>query len=266
MSLKPCRECGEQISSHARNCPKCGIKKLINKKTLWLPLGLGLFTIPIAYTFAPPVTVLRVKAELGFAEAQYRFSRIYHNGDGVPQNSEESFKWLQKAGEGGNAEAQKSLGFIYRTGEEIPNGKEVVRDDVKAKEWYKKAAALGDTEAQFILGTVYHESQNLPTREGSCAWTVITEIGHRLQDGANGFGIPGSGSSVQYSNGGFQVSYDEVDAVTHSRTGDKVIICLIEAPRNCPAGDIRGYAYITTNLRIMESWIMGDSSHSCGGA
>lgn len=26
MSLKPCEECGTSISSHARICPKCGVK------------------------------------------------------------------------------------------------------------------------------------------------------------------------------------------------------------------------------------------------
>ena len=39
MALKPCRECGEQISDDAKTCPKCGKKNPINspiKKWLWI--------------------------------------------------------------------------------------------------------------------------------------------------------------------------------------------------------------------------------------
>ena len=32
MALKPCRECGKQISSEARVCPFCGIRKPVKKK------------------------------------------------------------------------------------------------------------------------------------------------------------------------------------------------------------------------------------------
>ncbi len=43
MSLKPCRECGEQVSTEARTCPKCGIKNPAKKKanirmSVWIAL------------------------------------------------------------------------------------------------------------------------------------------------------------------------------------------------------------------------------------
>lgn len=40
MSLVPCKECGEQISSTAKNCPKCGAKVPHFKWWLWVPVGL----------------------------------------------------------------------------------------------------------------------------------------------------------------------------------------------------------------------------------
>ena len=43
MALKPCRECGENVSSEASSCPKCGIKAPVKKKMgvgSWLVLGI----------------------------------------------------------------------------------------------------------------------------------------------------------------------------------------------------------------------------------
>lgn len=116
------------------------------------------------------------------------------------------------------------------------------------------------------LWTIAADAGTLPTREGTCIWTKISRIEHRLQIGENGPFLPNSGSAVEFANGGYQVSYEEVDAVHHSRNGDPVLMCLITIPRNCPAGDARGRWYTTTNTRTMESWTMPDAEHSCGGA
>lgn len=106
----------------------------------------------------------------------------------------------------------------------------------------------------------------LPAAVGQCAETTITNVGQRLTDAATGQAIPGSGSDVTFANRGYQVSYDEVPAVEHSRRGDRVRICLVKLPQDCPRGDHRGKIYTTTNLRTGESWTLPDSEHSCGGA
>jgi hypothetical protein len=103
-------------------------------------------------------------------------------------------------------------------------------------------------------------------QEGACVGTKIAKLEHRLQNGENGPMVPGSGSAVAFANGGYQVSYEEVDAVHHARNGDRVLMCLISIPHSCPPGDSRGRWYTTTDLRTMESWTMMDSEHSCGGA
>ena len=102
-------------------------------------------------------------------------------------------------------------------------------------------------------------AQSLPSREGQCSQTTISRLGHRLDD-------PGTGSLVNFANGGGQVSYDEVPQLARSKVGDKVYICLIQIPTNCPPGDNRGRIYTTTNLRTQESWTLPDSQHGCGGA
>jgi hypothetical protein len=100
----------------------------------------------------------------------------------------------------------------------------------------------------------------LPTRVGQCGETAITMLASRLE------GVPDSGSSVEFENGGYQVSYDIIPQVRRSRVGDPVRMCLTSIPRGCPKGDARGRIYRTTNLRTGERWTLSDSQHSCGGA
>jgi hypothetical protein len=99
----------------------------------------------------------------------------------------------------------------------------------------------------------------LPTKIGACGMTTITDIGYRLD-------TPDSGSAIVYANGGGQVSYDTIPEIHRSRIGDKVKLCLVSLPEDCPPGDDRGKIYRATNLRTGESWEAADSQHSCGGA
>lgn len=99
-----------------------------------------------------------------------------------------------------------------------------------------------------------------PSNVGECVDTTITETGPRLE------GVPDSGSTVVYANGLSQVSYDVVEGISHSQTGDSVHLCLVSVPENCPPGDERGRVYTATNARTGESWTAPDSQHMCGGA
>lgn len=40
MALMPCKECGNEVSTDAKACPKCGAKVPKTKWWLWVPLGL----------------------------------------------------------------------------------------------------------------------------------------------------------------------------------------------------------------------------------
>lgn len=120
--------------------------------------------------------------------------------------------------------------------------------------------------ASVLLGPIAAMAQEIPTREFSCVRTRIARLEHRLQNGSNGPFVPDSGSAVHFADGLYQVSYDELDAVHESRSGDPVFICLVRLPRACPPGDDRGRVYTTTNLRTLASWTLPDSEHACGGA
>ena len=103
-------------------------------------------------------------------------------------------------------------------------------------------------------------AEPLPTRVGQCVATRIKAIANRLEN------TPGSGSLVVMTNGGAQVSYDQIPAIDRSRPGDPVSMCLAALPQGCPKDDERGRIYRTTNLRTGASWRLPDSEHGCGGA
>lgn len=43
MALKPCRECGQEVSTQAGTCPKCGSPNpTVSKSTQWIAAALGL--------------------------------------------------------------------------------------------------------------------------------------------------------------------------------------------------------------------------------
>ncbi|HEY5070523.1 MAG TPA: hypothetical protein VII63_00685 [Caulobacteraceae bacterium] len=111
-----------------------------------------------------------------------------------------------------------------------------------------------------------HAAEPMPHRVGQCVTTRIRAVTTRLEDGVTHQPEPGSGSAVKFTNGGYQVSYETIGAISRSRGGDRVRMCLVSIPQDCPAGDARGREYRTTNLRTGQSWRLPDAEHGCGGA
>ena len=109
---------------------------------------------------------------------------------------------------------------------------------------------------------------DLPTRLGQCVVTSITELRDRF-GGKLTFISPEDGfdpgTAIRYANGGYQVSYYKETVIVRSKIGDKVKMCLVEIPKNCPPGDDRGRVYNTKNLRTGEAWSLPDAQHECGG-
>ncbi len=67
---------------------------------------------------------------------------MYNNGQGVPQDQPEAFKWYLKAAEQGNALGQNNLGEMYA------QGQGTTQDLVQAHMCFNLAAAQGNTKAQ----------------------------------------------------------------------------------------------------------------------
>jgi len=132
---------------------------------------------------------------------------------------------------------------------------------------FRAALAAGIGAVAMASGSLLDAAEEgLPTTPGTCVLTAISTISSRLANRRTGHPIPGSGSAVTFTNKGYQVSYAEEPSILHSRRGDKVYMCLMQVPRDCPPGDDRGRIYTTTNLRTMASWTLPDAEHRCGGA
>ncbi len=78
--------------------------------------------------FAQDFEEVKRNAEQGNSVAQFSLGLMYFNGDGVPVNKREAFKWFKRSAEQGNPIAQGSLGLMYYNGEDVlVNKREALR-------------------------------------------------------------------------------------------------------------------------------------------
>jgi len=61
--------------------------------------------------------------------------------------------------ERGSARAQAMIGFMYATGQGVPQAFDA------ASHWYRLAAEQGDSTAQYLLGLAYDKGQGIPQDE-----------------------------------------------------------------------------------------------------
>ncbi|HEV2201546.1 MAG TPA: retroviral-like aspartic protease family protein [Bryobacteraceae bacterium] len=139
---------------------------------------------------------LRVLAEQGDAEAQFKLGGMYFNGEGAPSDKALGLAWLRKAAERGNAEAPYWLSVFYAVGgdgvpkdaaqalywlrisaergyldaqselgQEYELGFGVPRDLAQALNWYRKAAEQGDARAQKALASMYRDGRGVPNND-----------------------------------------------------------------------------------------------------
>jgi TPR repeat protein len=94
--------------------------------------------------------VLIDDAKHGIAEAQFNLASMHANGQGVPQNYEEAFKWYQLAAKSGYLQARAKIYDL--AAKSIPQALEVLLDDAKN----------GIAKAQLILASMHANGQGLP--------------------------------------------------------------------------------------------------------
>ena len=99
--------------------------------------------------YAEAVKWLRKAADLGEPNAQYNLGICYYNGQGVKQDFEEAVKWLKKAAGQGVVFAQYNLGVCYY------GGQGVKQDFEEAVKWFRLAADQEFPAAQYNLGLCY---------------------------------------------------------------------------------------------------------------
>ncbi len=80
---------------------------------------------------------------------------MYYNGQGVPQDYAEAYRWFTKAAEQGDANALSTLGLMYQ------NGQGVAKNYTEAVRYFRKAAELDDANGQVLLGYMYREGKGV---------------------------------------------------------------------------------------------------------
>jgi TPR repeat protein len=105
--------------------------------------------------YATALRLLKVEAERGDIDAQFKLALMHGNGQGVPRDQTQAAKWFHKATDKLDPGAQFNVALMYFQGQGLP------KDPEQAAYWFRKAALRGDSEAQFNLGLLYDGGHGL---------------------------------------------------------------------------------------------------------
>ena len=111
----------------------------------------------------------RVAAEAGHADAQYSLGYMYSTGEGVPQDYAGAAVWYRRAAEQGDASAQVNLGSMYYKGEGVP------QDYILAYMWFNLAGTNGPKKLLEVRDLVAQEMSPAQVAEAqhlSQQWTA----------------------------------------------------------------------------------------------
>lgn len=95
--------------------------------------------------YDPLIAKLHRQAEEGNIKSQLELGKKYYKADGVPQDFNQTFKWIKKAALQGDASAQYKLAWLY------DHGKGVEKDPVRAYYYFDLAATNGNLKAKSHL-------------------------------------------------------------------------------------------------------------------
>lgn len=172
----------------------------------------------------------------------------------------------------------ETLSSSYRNAlADANNAKNIKLDQ---RNWLKKRNSCKD---KVCLQRMYEQRINdlasvnsLPKKVGDCVDSSIAEKVTRFEGAIAG--EAGGEVAVQLKNGvslyiqsiaNFPSS-ENADKYMFSTNdflnGDKVKLCLLELPTDCPKGDDRGKVYSVTNYKNNMSFVGVDAWHLCGGA
>jgi len=99
---------------------------------------------------------IKMQAEDGNAQAQFKLGIMYFYGQETAQNYKEALKWFQKAAEQELPEAQCNTGLMYYEGKGVP------QNLTEALKWLNKAAKQNNPKAQYNLGAMYSLGEGVP--------------------------------------------------------------------------------------------------------
>lgn len=114
----------------------------------------------VASDRAKAVSLCRLAAEQGDAEACFLLSQFYASGDGLPLDLVASTAWLRVAADRGHAASQNEFGLRLAGGLGVPSSFE------EARKWFMKASQQGFSAALVNLGEIYQNGAGVERNMG----------------------------------------------------------------------------------------------------
>jgi hypothetical protein len=118
---------------------------------------------------------LRSFARAENAVAQYNLGFMYDSGQGVPQSYPKAVYWYRKAAVQGDAPAQYNLGLMY------DNGRGVPQDDARALKWFIVAKAGGSKTAAHEMRVVERTATPAKVTQAQALATQWWAAHHRVR-------------------------------------------------------------------------------------
>lgn len=116
------------------------------------------------------VTLIQNSADDGLAMAQYRMSKLYERGQGVPRDLTQSRQWTELAAENGNVKAMHDLAVFFAEGEGGP------QSYAGAAQWFRSAAEYGLVDSQYNLGVLYEQGLGVTADPAEALyWYAVAE-------------------------------------------------------------------------------------------
>ena len=162
---------------------------------------------------------------------------MYYNGEGVAQNYNEAFKWLQKAADNGAADAFAYLGAMYYAGDGV------AQNYNEAFKWFQKAADNGITTGiYYFLADMFYTGKT---------------------------GITDYSQAKKYAE--LAIKNDTLDIVGHrilaklymygyavEKNIDKAEALIVQALAHCKKDGSSDYPCNTMDVKGELFWVMGD--------
>ena len=111
-----------------------------------LTLQSGLEALALG-NYAEAYWLWRPLADGGNAEAQHHIGWLYANGHGLKVDVPKAISWWEKAAASGHAESQFAIGMTYLTGD----GDTIKKNVSEAIHWLVKAAINGSSDAREVV-------------------------------------------------------------------------------------------------------------------
>jgi len=107
------------------------------------------------------LAAVQAKADGGDADAQFSLGLRYGNAVGEARDFAQAVRWYRKAADQDCVLAQYNLGVMFARGQGVP------QDDASSAGWIRKAAEGGDAGGQYDLGVLCHRASVNPLRPGT---------------------------------------------------------------------------------------------------